>query len=707
MKNRRIAPRRLLILILSLALCLAVVSPAFAADSGSQAESAPESTQQAGSGNVRGTALEISSSVDNEEFDLILLIDRSGSMKNTDRSKLVQDSARMVVDLCEEGRNSRIAVMSFDTVVYNSGFLSLGDEVQREMVKKEISAIDYMDGGTDVGLALSTAVDYIVSESEPAHKRMILLFTDGYTQDLVGKDLQESEAELQQALEKAAKNDCRIFTIGTNYNGSMREDGRQALEGIRDYQIAHGVEISPEELLNIVDAKDQDGMKAVVTEFEKMYATIGKRIIHEGNIVVESSNVSEVNIIISAPEGISEAVVTAPSGSTAVVDLNGRETTLDGARIVYKSGKAYQLIKIIEPISVGTWLLNVADNQSEPILNYTWMLTSKAEITMTLEQKNNKTAVITVQPKGIDSESIKDFYNSLTSKGVVITKSGDDGESLSKDLTFNLDEFRLKASFEVEPARTYTVTASVSDGYFVRSCTGTLEIPEVWTGPNEEKDFGTIYAWKWFSKTVDLAEQFGKGLRELESVDGENGLAEFEVDGTIIKLKSLRTGSGEIRFKGILADGTEVDLTGDLKVLNPLIPLFILLAVIAAIVVLLRLKRKKRMLMGSFFFNFNVALSEEGEYKVPEVFVPRRPEFSLYELMEAYRGDVLDDSWRKTIDRTILNKKSAYYLELRNAKFSVCPDEQSFKHNDTVYKRHNTQFAWVSEDEQVRVSFTY
>ncbi len=729
--------RRLFCLLLAAALCLTLAAPIYAEDTASdddlygdlyaddtvaeeteevsEAEStaapettAVETTEAPEDEDDNGvTGMEKSASIDNEDFNLVLLIDRSGSMKSTDRSKLVKDAAKMFIDLCDEGGNSHIAVMSFDTMVYNSGFITVSNAYQREVVKNEISSIDYAAGGTDIGQALLSAVQFVCGESEPDQKKMIVLFTDGYTQDLNDKTIEESESELQLALKTAVENDCRIFTLGTNYNGSMTENGRKALEGIRDYQIANGATNSPEELLAIIDATDQDGMKVVVDEFERIYATIGERIIHEGNLIIDSPNISEANIIISAPDGVSEIKITAPSGNSVFVDLHGNETHLDGAKIIYKSGNSYQLIKIVEPIAEGTWVLNVSDKQSEPILNYTWMLTTKAEISMTLEQNGKESVLVIIRPKNVDVNNLRDFFSSLTEKTVVVTKKGSK-ESLTLDLDYNLLAASLTASFPAEPGSTYSVKARVSDGYFTRTCTGSIKSQKDWKDPNEKgPDIGTIYVWNWFSKTIELRELVDKDVKGLESIDGARELAEFEINGTRIKVRSVNLGSGEIVIKGVMADGSEVELSGKVKVLNPLFPLLLLVALVGVIVLLVYLKRQKRSLRGKLFFKFGVSLNGEGSYALPEVFVPCCRVFSLYELIESYRRDTMKDNWDAVLDKKVLNKNSPYFKALKNSKFTVCSDELSFEFDGTVYRRHDTEFEWISEDGLLTVTFVY
>ena len=142
----------LLVFVIILSLCISLASPAFAdavsetaTESQSSAESendtAAESTSEteSESEDENTPGFEICSSVDNEEFSLVLLIDRSGSMKTTDRSQFVKDAAKMLVDLCDEGTDSRIAVMSFDTEVYTNGFISILDGYNRELVKNQIA----------------------------------------------------------------------------------------------------------------------------------------------------------------------------------------------------------------------------------------------------------------------------------------------------------------------------------------------------------------------------------------------------------------------------------------------------------------------------------------------------------------------------------------------------------------------------------------
>ena len=186
----------------------------------------------------------------------------------------------------------------------------------------------------------------------------------------------------------------------------------------------------------------------------------------------------------------------------------------------------------------------------------------------------------------MDVNNLRDFFNSLTEKTVVVTKKGSK-ESMTLDLDYNLLAASLTASFPAEPGSTYSVKARVSDGYFTRTCTGSIKNQKDWKDPNEKgPDIGTIYVWNWFSKTIELRELVDKDVKDLESIDGARELAEFEINGTRIKVRSVNLGSGEIVIKGVMADGSEVELSGKVKVLNPLFPLLLLVALVGVIVLL-------------------------------------------------------------------------------------------------------------------------
>lgn len=660
--------------------------------------------------------IETSTSVDTEDFSLVLLIDKSGSMENTDHNEFVKDAAKLFIDLCDENSSSQIAVMSFDTAIHNSGFVTINSDEQRDYLKRQITAIDYHDDkGTDIGLGLLSAVEFLHANSASDNKKFVILFTDGYTQDLVnGKTLKESEDELDEAIEKAKEYDCRIISIGTNYNGSMKADGRKKLNEIRDKQISNGVPETADELLTIIDAKNQDSMREVVDVFEKIYASIGNRIIHTGDIEIKSPFIAEVNVIITAPNGISEAVVSSPAGNSVSVDLEGSAVKLDNATLVYKPGKAYQLIKMIEPLTIGKWTVNVTDKQSKPIINYTWMLTTKAEISMTLQQKDTKDVLVSVKTINIGDVNYKDFFDELKEKSITITDPN--GNNSTVDLSYEPNNDFLSASFEVGESGEYLVNARVSDGYFTRTCNGKIEI-DVQTSEKETTntteneseqreianpaDFGTISVWNWRSKSADISALVEVPLAKCLKAEGGENIAAITLDGTIINISTLKAGTEKVRIQSTLKDGTPIEITGQIHVKNSLIVVLFVAAALLLIAVLLFI-RSRRKLFGSFT-DFDVALAGKGHVTVYEVFPPHRRKFNLYDLIRIYNRES-SGGWGNTIQQDVLQK---YSIELKSVVFKVRKDKKSFIVDGKVKERENTVFQWISQDGVLGVDFKY
>ena len=692
--------------------------------------------------------IEKSTSKDNEDFNLVLLIDRSGSMQTTDHDEFVKNAAKLFIDLCEESGNSQLAVMSFNVEgngedrygIKQSPFMVIGSENNQEyeenraFLKDWISNITYGEGGTDIGHALKSAAEYLHSKHNDEKNDLIVLFTDGYTQDLLKADGFNSKAEyeeaereaerksdekVREAIQLASEDNCRIFIIGANYQNSMAENGRSALESIRNAQIANGITNKPEELLTIIDSSNQESMAQVVDAFEKIYASIGHRIIHSGDIIIDYPNVTEVNIVITAPEGISRAELTSPNNNTLSLDLTGKETTLDGTRILYKEGASYQVVKMIEPISVGTWTLNVTDKQERPIIDYTWMLTSSTEIEMTLAQQDEANVAVSINLVNVEPAAAANYFNSLIEKKISITDPL--GNVTQHSLEYDTMAGCLSTSFNAEAAGGYLVTAEVTDGYFSRNCTDTITIdtqplpdstnptvPPTEEVPREKLlDIGEFMIWQWETKSWDLRDLVGEDIVTCSKVNGDKTLADYLLDGFMLTVKGHSSGTEPIRIHCTARDGTELVLCAVITVRNTKRILFIGIPCLVIIVICLILRHNRR-LKGTFR-NFKVSFQRNGE-KVPGIVIPRGRTFTLYDLVVRYKGEIAGySSWGNSniIDEVILNKQKGYVKELKQAKIAVCINRRSFTFDGSTYKIGQNSVTWSSKDAKLDIDFDY
>lgn len=146
--------------------------------------------------------------------DIVFALDMSGSMKQTDEHRIAIDTIKMMIDECED-QDSIGFVAYNDTIAYESNLCSLKEEENREQLKQMVDAIEYR-GETDLGLGLRQAVKFLEASKEEREKIVILL-SDGNTdleQSNTGRTYEDSEKDLQTAMEVAKEKGIVIHTIG-------------------------------------------------------------------------------------------------------------------------------------------------------------------------------------------------------------------------------------------------------------------------------------------------------------------------------------------------------------------------------------------------------------------------------------------------------------------------------------------------------------
>ena len=155
--------------------------------------------------------------------DIVFALDISGSMKNTDENRTAIETIKMVMDICDE--TDRVGLVAYnDTIAYCYDLTELNTKEERDRMKENVNVIGYK-GETDIGLGLLQAVELLVAREEK-NNQMVVLLSDGKT-DLEnsnsGRTLEQSESDLQRAIELAKQKNIQIHTIG--FAGEYLEDG--------------------------------------------------------------------------------------------------------------------------------------------------------------------------------------------------------------------------------------------------------------------------------------------------------------------------------------------------------------------------------------------------------------------------------------------------------------------------------------------------
>jgi uncharacterized repeat protein (TIGR02543 family) len=161
-------------------------------------------------------------------FDVVFVIDNSGSMDTADHEKLSFMAAQLFIDLCGNS-NSRM------------GYVGFSDKIKVKRPIQEISGnsefrnafsglADY-GGGTNIGLGLSEAYTLFsdVKKSEYGNKQVVILLGDGNNWPTSTQNVSELDAETKEWASKLKAANIEIYAIGFNYDGELNVDFMKSL----------------------------------------------------------------------------------------------------------------------------------------------------------------------------------------------------------------------------------------------------------------------------------------------------------------------------------------------------------------------------------------------------------------------------------------------------------------------------------------------
>lgn len=111
------------------------------------------------------------------DVNLVLVLDRSGSMANSSSCEPMKDAARAFVDKFAEGRD-RLALITYSTGWYLGYAPSKNFKTSSPKLDDVIAGISCV-GGTSSAMAISEAYNQLAAINEPGALNLILFFTDG------------------------------------------------------------------------------------------------------------------------------------------------------------------------------------------------------------------------------------------------------------------------------------------------------------------------------------------------------------------------------------------------------------------------------------------------------------------------------------------------------------------------------------------------
>lgn len=370
-------------------------------------------------------------------YNVVFVLDASGSMKQTDSALWRYEATDLFLGLATDEGN-RIGA-----IIFNEGIAGKIDlqEVNGKAMKEQISQAlrnSPVAGDTDIGTAIQMAATMLDEGRDTSLPSAIILLSDGNTDlpsDTTGQLLAQSNANKQDAVNRARANTYPVYSICLNANG-----------GANPAELADISNATGGTFMEVNNAED---LKDVFAKFYNMIYTtetisLVDGAIPDGGVMdipfkVPSTGVEEVNIIFST---------LSQTASYSVFQPTGLAYTAEELAAMTVKAQTFSVIKIPDPEG-GDWKIQVRGVPGDAVkIDMVYNSDFKVEIDWDQSRDVAKgtdahfTAKI-VENNGQPADAAA--YNSASAT-LSVYRSADNSEVSTTDMTVAEDG----ASFEAE-----------------------------------------------------------------------------------------------------------------------------------------------------------------------------------------------------------------------------------------------------------------
>lgn len=678
------------------------------------------------------------------KWNVMMLIDKSGSMNGSDKDRQAIEAAKMFIDELASTENDEVAsytdlaIMSFSLQAEKvTEFSSIKSVESRDYAKTMVDGIQYEPssfngkGGTDLGIAVEAAANALDAHSEEGEKNMIVLFTDGWSQNVVNQKL--SKKSLENGFRVAAELGAEIFVVGWNNGGTFIPDqGIKEIQHIANTaQIGEGVvkvmsgdKTANKSLGNYLITYDWNDVRSFYTAIHASMTDSDVEEIKDGVFRLDSPEIVEAEVIISSTDTISSLNVLDPQG----------DSMQESKTFSVSGSDQYKVIKIVSP-KLGKYTVQAVTKDPSALkqmLIKKYAVEIKATTTLYTNDGSFNAAiktpyigVVKVVPvyKG-EPYTKDDFIDSVTECSYFVNE-GD-----KEKLTFDSEEQTFKGYFPIIGAGDYTVKATMATSNMSRTAICILEadtpIKRLANG-GYTYDLGDIKVKRGGEKIVDVSEQYptlSLMLNEVHISGSGKPIVETETIGrTQIMLKGRKTGETELYGQAADETGNQWEITGTVQVAFGFFIyeiILIILGILLFVALLIFVIYKRDQAHGHFTIKIeNIATGAEKKRELPDH--PHGRSFSLWKLVETLTtymqsGVKLTEEERGLIDAAYQNKKAiskkTLYISRCQTKdgvkyktYKAREGKNSYELNGPVYQSNNLRISLEFRPFSVNTDF--
>ncbi len=185
--------------------------------------------------------------------DIVLVIDNSGSMRETDPKDERYQAAKSLIGQMDSDK--RVAVIEFsDGAQLIQPFVAVKDNATKSQVYMTIDSLETSDGGTDIARALEESMKHINDYKEISRGTMVILLSDGF-----------SDMDLNTVLADYEQQGIVINTVGMS---AVNSDGSRLLNDIANRTNGQFIDVDNVDNLSFAFQKiyDRIGNRTLITE---------------------------------------------------------------------------------------------------------------------------------------------------------------------------------------------------------------------------------------------------------------------------------------------------------------------------------------------------------------------------------------------------------------------------------------------------------